>query len=44
LAGSHVTPPFVDRANTVCERSANVFASAVRLTLSLGNVLRSHTA
>jgi len=43
-AGSHELPPFVVRANTVCERSANVCRSALRLTLSLGNVLRSHTA
>jgi len=25
-AGSHELPPFVVRANTVCERSADVFA------------------
>jgi hypothetical protein len=43
-AGSQETPLFVERAKTVCERSANVCASAVKLTLSLGNVLRSQTA
>jgi hypothetical protein len=43
-AGSQETPPFVDLAKTVCERSARVLASAVKLTLLLGNVLRSQTA
>src|SRR5919198_316977 len=43
-AGSQDTPLSVERAKTVCERSANVCPSAVKLTLSLGNVLWSQTA
>jgi hypothetical protein len=40
-AGSQERPPFVVRAKTVCERSAEVLASARRPSRNWGSQLRS---